>query len=249
MNTAAKYGRPATAEATRRRSAVWRFVREALSHATWKLAGIAALLVVMRWASIPLTKLLQSQPIDLDAWMRLPVTLMMATCILVAVLCAEQAVRAGVRRLFAYLVAVLLGAATAGLFSGVSDFLMAALGFYGGDAHYLSWRSVACANSGALFITADTLVRGGLASFIYANYQRMLHAQRSLRAAEIERAEVERRVAEERLHALRARVDPDRLFEKLGQVQSLYELMPAQADRALNALIAELRAATAQAPV
>ena len=86
---------------------------------------------------------------------------------------------------------------------------------------------------------------GGLAAAVYASRRRRARMLAALLAAELGRATSQQRLAETRLASLRARVDPDFLFQAFTRLERLYETDPAAADRLLDELIAFLRNALA----
>jgi Histidine kinase len=86
---------------------------------------------------------------------------------------------------------------------------------------------------------------GGLAAALYVSRQRHARMLAVLRAAELERETSQRRLAEARLAALQAHVDPEFLFHTLARLEQLYEADPPGADRLLEELIAFLRRALA----
>jgi hypothetical protein len=86
---------------------------------------------------------------------------------------------------------------------------------------------------------------GGLAAAVYASQRRRVRMLLALRAAELRRAESQQRLAEARLAALHARVEPDYLLDTFSRLEQSYESDPAAADRLLDELIAFLRAALA----
>lgn len=87
------------------------------------------------------------------------------------------------------------------------------------------------------------LLFGGLAAAVYASRQRHVRMLAALRAAELARESSQRRLAEARLAGLRARIDPESLFETLARLERMYEADPPGADRLLEEVIASLRAA------
>ncbi|HEY6862879.1 MAG TPA: hypothetical protein VI319_03185 [Burkholderiales bacterium] len=89
------------------------------------------------------------------------------------------------------------------------------------------------------------LLFGGLAAAVYGLRQRHARMLAALRAAELARETSQRRLAEARLAGLRARIDPESLFETLGRLERMYEADPPGADRLLEEVIASLRAAVA----
>jgi hypothetical protein len=90
------------------------------------------------------------------------------------------------------------------------------------------------------------LLFGGLAAAAVASRQRHARMLAALRAAELDRETSQRRLAEERLAALHARIDPEVLFQTLTRLERLYEADPRGADRLLEELIVFLRGALAE---
>lgn len=86
---------------------------------------------------------------------------------------------------------------------------------------------------------------GGLAVAVHAAERRRARMLSALRAAEIDRATSQQRLAETRLAALRARVDPDFLLQTLARFERLHEAEPTVADHVLAELITFLRTALA----
>lgn len=89
------------------------------------------------------------------------------------------------------------------------------------------------------------LLFGGLMSAVYLSRQRHARMLAVLRAAELGRGDSQRRLAETRLAALQARIDPEFLFQTLTRLEQLYEADPPGADRLLEELIVFLRGALA----
>jgi len=89
------------------------------------------------------------------------------------------------------------------------------------------------------------LLFGGLAAAVYASRQRHARMLGVLRAAELSREASQRGLAEARLAALQARIDPEFLFQTLTKLEQLYEADPPGADRLLEELIVFLRGALA----
>jgi hypothetical protein len=87
------------------------------------------------------------------------------------------------------------------------------------------------------------LLFGGLAAAVYVSRQQHARMLATLRAAELSRETSQRRLAEESLAALQARIDPEFVFETLTKLERLYEADPPGADRLLEELIVFLRAA------
>jgi hypothetical protein len=86
----------------------------------------------------------------------------------------------------------------------------------------------------------------GMVTFIYVSRRWASARLAALRAVQLERADVEKRVLESRLAAMQARVEPQFLRNTLAQVEHLYDIDAQAADRVLRELIAYLRAAIPQ---
>jgi len=93
------------------------------------------------------------------------------------------------------------------------------------------------------------LVFGGLAAAVYSSRQRHARMLGVLHAAELNRESSQRGLAEARLAALQARIDPEFLFQTLTKLEQLYEADPPGADRLLEELIVFLRGALADIQV
>ena len=97
----------------------------------------------------------------------------------------------------------------------------------------------------ALYNVWMMLFCGGLAAALHLSRQRHARTVAILRAAELAREASQRKLAQERLAAVRARVDPDFLFHTLTRLEQEYESNPAGAARLLEELIVFLRGAVA----
>jgi sensor histidine kinase YesM len=86
----------------------------------------------------------------------------------------------------------------------------------------------------------------GMVTFIYVSRRWASARLAALRAVQLERADVEKRVLESRLAAMQARVEPQFLRNTLAQVEHLYDIDAQAADRVLKELIGYLRAAIPQ---
>ena len=86
----------------------------------------------------------------------------------------------------------------------------------------------------------------GMVTFIYVSRRWASARLAALRAVQLERADVEKRVLESRLAAMQARVEPQFLRDTLAQVERLYDIDAQAADRVLKELIAYWRAAIPQ---
>jgi hypothetical protein len=86
---------------------------------------------------------------------------------------------------------------------------------------------------------------GGLAVAVEASQRRHARMLAVLRAAELQRAGAQRRLAQLSLGSLQARIDPEFVFQMLSRLERLYEADPPGADRLLDELIVFLRRALA----
>ncbi len=87
---------------------------------------------------------------------------------------------------------------------------------------------------------------GGLAGAYFTQWEKGEHSARRLRDAELERQASERRVVESRLSVIKARVEPEFLFNSIEAVQRLYRDNVDAAERRIDDLIVYLRAALPQ---
>ena len=87
----------------------------------------------------------------------------------------------------------------------------------------------------------DGCVHGWLAMLIYARLRNAHIAARKLERAELEREEAARRLADARLEAAHARVDPAALSASLEEIERLYDHDAARAQARLDELTAFLR--------
>lgn len=216
-----------------------RFIREALSHASGSLIAVALLLGSARTATIILSYWVRGGDEPLRALYRGVPSEIAAGCVLVAVLIAEQCVRNGAGRLSAYVPAVVIAAGVSGLIAAPLILLMQAHGV----PMMLAYRKFGFIGT-ALFYSADTLARGGLAAFIFSNRERLLASIRHLRTAELKRTEIERDLANAHLLAVQATIKPETLLSTLETLRTLYERDRAEADRRLAEFIEHLRSVT-----
>ncbi len=108
--------------------------------------------------------------------------------------------------------------------------------------------------SGRLLSNEAFLLRGwwlySVAGLLFAAYcqirDREVATLRAARAAELERADSQRNIMASRLQVLQARVEPELLFDALGDVRRAYLRDPEAAGMLLDDLISYLRAALPQ---
>jgi hypothetical protein len=82
---------------------------------------------------------------------------------------------------------------------------------------------------------------GGLGILAYINRQSAERVLQGVRALELERLDVERRLIDARLAAAQSHVDPQAVLEQLAQIRGLYDIGRPTADEKLEGLIQELR--------
>jgi len=85
---------------------------------------------------------------------------------------------------------------------------------------------------------------GSVGAVLHASSLRLRRGATLFRVRELERLRTERDVAEIRLAALQAQIEPEFVLSSLSEVERLYEADPVKADRVLDALIRFLREAT-----
>jgi hypothetical protein len=221
---------------------IWRslrFGRAALSHASASLIVVAALLGLARTAPVYLSPLVRGSGYPVETLYRLIPSELLAACMLIAVLLAEQFVRRGVRRLTAYLPAVAVAAMISGLICAPLILFMSKHGI----PMNIPYEKFGPLGTG-LFYCADALARGGLAAFVYANRESLLASMRELRSAQLDRARAERDLVSSRLVAVEAMMKPEALVSALKALRTLYEEDSSAADLKLAAFIEQLRAIT-----
>ncbi len=86
----------------------------------------------------------------------------------------------------------------------------------------------------------------GTAVLVYVNRRCAQRLLDRLRAAELERAEAERRLVASRLAAVEAQIDPAVVLRQLVDARNLYAAAAAGADEQLETLISGLRASLAR---
>lgn len=94
---------------------------------------------------------------------------------------------------------------------------------------------------GVLYHAWLLLFFGGMAAAVEASLRWRARVFSALRAAELERAASQQRLAEGNLASLRARVDPEQLYRTFTRLEREYETDAAAADRMLDELIIFLR--------
>ena len=154
--------------------------------------------------------------------------------VMLAALAAEEALRRRVRFWCAYPVALLAA-------SGATTIVQWCL---------QNWPVVAFPDGArpltvAVSVGLSVLALGGLGMLAFSNRQSAERMLQGVRAVELERVGVERRLIESRLAAAQAQIDPERVFRHLAEIRDLYAGVRCGADERLEALIQELRASVA----
>ena len=166
------------------------------------------------------------------------VNLFMAFCIMFATLVADRRVERGAKRLPAYAWAVVIGTAVAALAQWEVHqwlHLRTRNDIPGVPQEVIAMQPVA--------VFLEYLIWGSIIVFIYVNRRTALRAAARMNAAQVRRADAQRRTLESRLQALQARVEPQFLFTTLAQVHELYDRDPVGGREVLGDLIVYLRAA------
>jgi hypothetical protein len=153
--------------------------------------------------------------------------LTMAFCIMFTTFVADELAARGAKRLPAYSWAVVIGSAAGALTQWA----------------IYQWLPIRARNDIPAFEFFEFLIWGSIIVFIYVSRRSAMLASARMNAAQVQRAEAQRRTLESRLQALQARVEPQFLFGTLARVRELYEDDPAKGSRMLGDLIIYLRAA------
>jgi Histidine kinase len=171
-----------------------------------------------------------------------------ALCLLVAVAIADRAIDEGAPRRTAYVVAALAGSVAGVLMERtIMDWMWSAI--FGRDPAQPSLSAptvlerVRTPFTVAIYRVTHSLLYGGSAVFLYAQWRAARKTEERLRTAEFDRIRKSRLALESRLQAMQARVEPQFLFNTLAQVRDLYDRNAVPAAKMLDDLIAYLRAA------
>ena len=196
---------------------------------------VCELLVRASWSQAPM-------PVVIPLLSRIVLYGVGATSLYVAVMAADEAIARGARQLAAYGVAIACGAA-----------LGAGLDYLVRDVWFHPWREIVGPD--------DDLVRdyrsawghffnfaiyGALATFVYVTLRAARDAASRRNERELARQQALRRTVEARLSAMQARIEPQFLFNTLGQVRALYDTDAGRGGAMLDHLITYLRAALPQ---
>lgn len=219
-------------------------LRAAVRHVSWRAMGttLAIMIALDAWLVFDIAYQVGTKLPGAEGYISgAIINLLMAFCIMFTTLVADELVARGAKRLSAYAWAVVVGSGAAALTQrGVHQWL-----------HLRTWGDVPdisydVAVTQPVIIFFEYLIWGSIIVLIYVNYRTALLATARTNAAQVRRADVQRRMLESRLQALQARVEPQFLFNTLAQVRALYESDPAKGGRMLGDLIVYLRAALPQ---
>lgn len=156
--------------------------------------------------------------------------------LVVAVAIAQAAARGDPAAVYPYAIAVVAAA-----LGGETLFMML--------APYIGLAQCECSADRLLpAVRSANMIPDGLliCGFVTAGYrfqQRTSQRQARLRARELERAQITRRMVESRLQAMQACIEPQFLFDTLADVERLHRVEPRVALRLIDELIVYLRAA------
>ena len=234
MSFAAKAVAPAGSLSIATAAGVFRSIAGRL---TWKMVGatFAIAIALQAWFMIEVT-LLMPEASQNDT-VRATSNLLMAYCVMLATLVADEAVDGGAKRLRAYGWAVIAGSAVAALAQWQVQGWLA----WGTDAgSFLSH----IAQAASVFL--EYLLWAAIIVMVYANRRTALLASARMNATQVQRAELQARVLESELQTLQARVEPEFLFSTLLQMRALYDVNPAQGAQMADDLIVYLRAVLPQ---
>ncbi|HEX9274913.1 MAG TPA: histidine kinase [Casimicrobiaceae bacterium] len=214
---------------------------EAVQHVSWRVVGATLAIAVALdvWLLVELAYEQGSKLPTAEGYLSgAIVNLLMAFCIMFTTLVADELVARGAKRIPAYAWAVVIGSAVAALAQWeVHEWLHLRTR---NDLPDIP-REVTITQPAIMFF--EYLIWGSIIVFIYVHRRTALRATARMNAAQVQRADAQRRTLESRLQALQARIEPQFLFNTLAQVRELYERDPAKGGEMLGDLIVYLRAA------
>ena len=190
---------------------------------------VALVLLIQQWIGFD----------EADRYGRYTVDISVSYCtsallFLIATLCAEEAVRRGMRVRVAFPVALVCA-------SVLGSLIWTMLWFD------LSWRRE---RSVVLFVVENTTQLGrwgALGMFVYCNRVSAERVLQHVRQAQMKRVRVERDLIRARLEAARAQIDAPALFAELASIRDSLRRNEPQAAVALDDLTQRLRASRARA--
>ena len=219
-------------------------VLAALRRISWRVVGttLAVMLALDAWLIIDITLADPPKPLSAQEYLSgMIINLLMAFSIMFTTLVADERVERGSRRLPAYTWAVVIGSAAAALAQWeVHQWLRLPTR---NDVPGVPYEATITQPALVFF---EYLIWGAIIVYFYVSRRHALRAATQMSAAQVERADAQRRTLESRLQALQARVEPQFLFDTLARVRELYESAPAKGNEMLRELIVYLRAALPQ---
>ena len=159
-----------------------------------------------------------------------------AFALLLAIVVADRATGKDPDRRGAYVLAVVVGAATG---HAVASLASITLGHLGVGDEYAPGPGIGI----ALYIVIELVMLGVATVWIVNDRRRARVTRDRMHSAELARTDATRRTIESELQAMQARVEPQFLFNTLAQVKRLYEQDAGLGERMLAELITYLRAA------
>ena len=227
-------------------------VRRALQRVTWRTVAVTLAIsaAFQAWVVVELADLYPTLSVGLTHLSAGIINVLMAFSIMLSTLVADEKVAQGAKRLPAYAAAVIIGSAIGAAAQWqVHRWLhLAAITLDAPSSNPIydisrNFHQPAVDITQPAVMFFEFLIWGSIIVSIYVVRRTALLASERMAKAQIARANAQRRTLESRLQALQARVEPQFLFNTLGQVRDLYEFDPETASRMLGDLIAYLRAA------
>jgi len=216
-------------------------LQAAVAHVTWRVvaATLAIAIALQAWFLMDVVFERGPRLPPAEAYLSATIiNLLMTFSIMFTTLVADERVARGARRLPTYAWSVVVGSAIAALAQWeVHEWLHLRTHL---DVPGVP-REVVVMQPAFMFL--EYLIWGSIIVFIYVNRRTALLAAARMNAAQVRRADAQRRALESRLQALQARVEPQFLFNTLAHVRDLYETDPAKGGELLGDLIVYLRAA------
>ena len=210
-------------------------LRCAVTGMRWRSIG-AALLIAAAFEMWSLFDVSFNSPVQKslaleDLICTVAVNLVVAFTTILAARVADARAAQGLKRVPAYALAVVLGAACGAITEwGMLQVLSSPGGLYSDLTR-------------AVQVFVEYLIWGSIIVFLYVNRSNSARATAHMNAAQLRRTEVQRKTLEAKLQVLQARIEPQFLHNTLKQVCDLYESDPLKAAQLLGHLIVYLRAA------
>jgi hypothetical protein len=227
-------------------------VQGALRRISWRIVGITVAIMIGldAWLVIDIVLAAGPRPFSAEEYLSgAIINLLMAFSMMFTTLIADELTDRGARRLTTYAWAVVIGSAAAALAQWEAHqwlHLRTRLdvpGIYPGSITQVPYEVLIMQPAIVFF---EYLIWGAIIVYVYVNQRNAIRAAAKMNAAQVQRAEAQRRTLESRLQALQARVEPQFLFNTLAQVRELYDKDPAKGGQMLDDLIVYLRAALPQ---